>query len=94
MNCIKTDSRNRLSQEWLEIQIKIGEEGAKIEDFVADPFIEKWFDEKVCRLNGAKPHNYPSKRKSTASSTKIIDIAGYTLSDLEEDTSDLENEVV
>ena len=86
MNRIKTDSRNRLGQERLEIQLRVGEEGVDITLFNPDPYIQKWYSEKVRRFSGAKPRNYPSKRRSVmdgASNDTVMDIAAYTLSDLE-----------
>lgn len=89
MNRIKTDSRNRLAQERLEIQLRVGEEGVDINTFNPDPYIEKWYTEKVRRFRGAKPRNYPSKRRSVSSgqnsNNEVMDIASYTLSDLESD---------
>ena len=62
MNQIKTNSRNCLGQERLNTQMHVGEEGASIVEFNPDPYIQKWYKDKICRINGAKPRNYPSKR--------------------------------
>ena len=35
-------------------------------------------------MKAAKPHKYPKKRTSNQFSSEIMDIATYTLSDLEE----------
>ena len=87
MNRIKTVLRNRLSTQRLEAQIRIGEAGCQLADFKAENSLEYWLNQKVRRLNGAKPRNYPERRQSTAasSSSKVIDIAAATLSDLEEE---------
>ena len=69
----------------------MGEEGVSIEKFNPDPYVQKWFELKVRRFNGAKPcENYPKKRKSTsgASSSQVTNIAAYTHSDLEDEESD------
>lgn len=87
MNRIKTILRNRLSTQRLEAQLRIGQEGCPLADFKADEAVEYWLSQKIRRLNGAKPRNYPAGRQSTAasSSAKVINIAAATLSDLEEE---------
>ena len=62
MNQIKTISRNRLGQERLNTQMHVGEEGVSIVELNPDPYIQKWYRDKVRLINGAKPRNYPSKR--------------------------------
>ena len=47
MNQIKTESCNRLEQERLDTQIRIGEEGMNIIEFNPDPHIKKWYANKV-----------------------------------------------
>ena len=90
MNRIKTTLRNRLSTARLETQLRIGEEGCPLADFKADEALEYWLNQKIRRLNGAKPRNYPAEKQSTtaSSSAEVIDIAAATLSDLEEFESD------
>ena len=63
----------------------VGEEGVSIVEFNPDPYIQKWYEDKFCRINGAKSRNYPSKCWSVASSNShiVVDIAWVTLSDLE-----------
>ena len=82
MNQIKTESCNRLEQERLDTQIHIGEEGMNIIEFNPDPHIKKWYANKVRRINGAKPRNYPSKHRSvdfsTSSGHTVLDIASVT----------------
>ena len=78
INQIKTESRNRLGQERLDTQIHVREEGVNIIEFNPDPHIEKWYANKVRRINGAKPRNYPSKRRSVDFSTSV----GHTLMDI------------
>ena len=92
MNRVKTDSRNRLGQERLETQLRVGEEGTHISDFDPEIYITKWCEEKVRRISGAKFRNYPTKRKSSATScgNVVMDIASYTLSDLESEEEDIE----
>ena len=65
--------------------MRVGEEGVSIVELNPDPYIQKQYDDKVRRINGAKPRNYPSKRQSVASSSShvVMDIASGTLSDLE-----------
>ena len=36
----------------------------------------------------AGPHNYPSKLKKSSDGKEVIDLAAFTLSDLENDESD------
>ena len=93
MNRLKTDSRNRLGQARLETQMRVGEEGVSIEKFEPDPYINSWFQEKVRRINGAKPRDYPSKRRSVKSKSgySVIDIAQITLSDLEDSDDEFES---
>ena len=92
MNRLKTDSRNRLGQARLETQMRVGEEGVSISKFEPDLYIDSWFQEKVRRMNGAKPRNYPSKRRSVKSKSgySVIDIAQVTLSDLEDSDDEFE----
>lgn len=85
MNRVKTDSRNRLSQKRLDTSIRVSEEGVEISKFNPDPYIQKWYGDKVRCIKGAKSKKYPQKRKSVASSSfsDVMMIASYTLSDLE-----------
>ena len=62
MNQIKTNSRNRLGQDRLDTQMRVGEEGVSIVELNPDPYIQKWYRDKVRLIGGAKPRNYPSKR--------------------------------
>ena len=86
MNRIKTESRNWLGQERLDTQIRIGERGVNIIKINPEPYIDKWYANKVWRIKGAQPRNYPSKHRSVDSSTSsgqtVMDVASVTLSDL------------
>ena len=64
--------------------------GRKIEEFNADVFMGFWYDGKVQQMKAVKPHKYPKKQISL----EIMDIAIYTLSDLEEEEEegDLSND--
>ena len=68
--------------------------GQKTEEFDADVFMGFWYDGKVQQMKAVKPHKYPKKRKSNQISLEIMDIAIYTLSDLEEEEEegDLSND--
>ena len=94
INRIKTESRNRLRQERLDTHVRVGEEGVNIIEFNPDPYIEKWYANKVQRINGAKPRNYPSKRRSVDFSTSsvhtVMDIALVKLSNLESSDGEFE----
>ena len=94
LNCIKTDYCNRLGQEQLKHLLQIGEEGPEIEKYDADVFMGFWYNGKVRRMKAAKLHKYPKKWKSNQISSAIMDIATYTLSDLEEEEEegDLSND--
>ena len=63
-------------------------------EFHPESYIEKWYANKVQRINGAKTRNYPSKRRSvdfsTSSGYTVIDIASATLSDLESSDEEFE----
>ena len=63
-------------------------------EFSPDPYSEKWYANKVRRIYGAKPRNYPLKRRSVHSSTSsghaVMDIASVTLSDLESSNEEFE----
>ena len=86
MNRIKTDFRNRLGQKRLVTLLRIGEEGPEIKDFDPDCYISMRYQDKVRRVSAAKPHNYQKKnKKSSSASNGVMDIAGFTLSDLEDD---------
>ena len=85
---------NWLGQERLDTQIRIGEEGVNNVEFNPDPYIEKWYANKVWCINGAKPRNYPSKRQSvdflTSSGHTVKDIVSVALSDLESSNEEFE----
>ena len=85
INRVKTDSRNQLSQKRLDTSICVREEGVEILKFNPDPYIQKWYGDKVRCIKGAKSKKYPQKRKSVASPSfsDVMMIASYTLSDLE-----------
>ena len=94
MNWIKTESRNWLGQERLDTKIRVGEEGVNITELNPIPYIKKWYANKVWRINGAQPQNYPSKRRSVDSSTSsghtVMDVASVKLSDLESSNEEFE----
>ena len=91
MNRVKTDWRNNLKRDRLDSCLRISEEGKSLEEFNPDEAIDAWYEKKVRRISAARPHRYPKKRKSTASaSDRAVDIASYTLSDLEDTDSDSE----
>ena len=85
MNRVKIDFRNWLGQKRLETLLRIGEEGPEIKDFDLDCYISMWYQDKVGRVSTVKPHNYPKKKKSSSALNNVIDIAGFTLSDFEDD---------
>ena len=89
MNRVKSDWRNNLSRERLDILLRIGEDGPSLDEFNPDPFIDSWFNEKVRRLT-AVPHKYPQKRAKFTNQPEQIDLAIITLSDLEDSDSDVE----
>ena len=57
----------------------------EIQEFDADIFMGFLYDGKVRWMKAAKSHKYPKKQKSNQISSEIMDIATYTLSDLEEE---------
>ena len=81
MNQVKPDSQNRLQRPRLDIFLKFGKEGPSIESFNADPVIDLWFNNRVCRLN-AGPHDY--KRKKNNEGAAVVDLDSLTMSDLED----------
>ena len=81
MNQVKPDSQNRLQRPRLDIFLKVGKEGPSTESFNADPVIDLWFNNRVCRLN-AGPHNY--KRKKNNEGAGVVDLDSLTTSDLED----------
>ena len=85
LNRVKTDYHDHLGQEQLEHLLRIGEEEPQIEEFDADVFMGFWHNGKVQWMKAAKPHKYPKKQNSNRISLEIMDIAAYTLSDLEEE---------
>ena len=87
MNRIKNDWCWSLYRDWLDVLLRIREDGPSLEEFNPDVSIDCWYTDKVCRLN-AGPHNYPSKHKKSSDGKEVIDLAALTLSDLENDESD------
>ena len=73
---IKNDWRNRLTRERLKHNLRIGEDGPSTKDFDPEQSIIHWSNEKMRRINGAKPHRYPNKRKKAEQSS-------YCMSDFE-----------
>ena len=90
MNRIKSDWRNQLSRDRLEVLLRISEEGPSVADFNPNPSVDEWYNDKVRRLT-AGPHNYPSHQKRFKMSDSVVNLAELTLSDLEKDSSS-ENE--
>ena len=88
MNRVKADWRNKLKRERLECCLRISE-GESVGEFNPDNGTQTWYEEKVRQISAARPHKYPEKRKKVGESTgHAIDISKYTLSDLENNTSD------
>ena len=54
-------------------------------NFNADPVIDLWFNDRVCRLN-AGPHNY--NRKKNNEGAGVVDLDSLTISDLEDSEED------
>ena len=88
MNQVKTDFSKQLGKKRLETLLRIREEGPEIKDFDCDCYITMWYQDKLRWVSAAKPHNYPKKRKSSSASNGVMDIAGFTLSDLEDDNEE------
>ena len=87
MNRIKNDWCSSLSRDWLDVLLRISKDGPSLEEFNPDGSIDCWYTDRVRRLN-AGPHNYPSKLKKSSDGKEVIDLAAFTLSDLENDESD------
>ena len=87
MNRLKNDWRSSLSRDWLDVLLRISEDGPSLEEFHPDASIDYWYTDKVRRLN-AGLHNYPSKCKKSSDGKEVIDLAALTLSDVENDESD------
>ena len=92
MNRVKTELRNKLGKDRLDSSLRIGEEGISMDQFNPDKAITSWYEQSVRRIAGAKPRKYPKKRKTCKSSSATVDIAKYTLSDLEDAATDSESE--
>ena len=60
MNRVKTDWRSSLSRDQLDVLLHLGEDGPSLEEFNPDASIDRWYTDKVRRLNTG-PHYYPSK---------------------------------
>ena len=87
MKRVKSDWRNRLTRERLENNLRIGEDGPSVKDFNPAQAITHWQDVKIRRVNNAKPHRYPEKRRKNETSSSV-DVVSYCLSDLESSSSD------
>ena len=83
MNRVKTDFRNRLKRDRLDVLLHVGADGMSIGEFDPDLIINIWFEEKVRRVK-AGPHKYAKRKKSNEGGE--IDFSTITLSDLESDT--------
>ena len=82
---MKTDVRNRLKRDRLDVYLRVGDDGMSVKDFNPDPIIDLWFKDKVRRLNSG-PHKYGKRKKSSDGSR--IDLSTLTLSDLESDADE------
>ena len=93
MGRVKTDWRNRLSRDRLEANLRISQECVdnSIDNFCPDGAIESWFNAKIRRLNRPS-HKYPKKRKTVSSKDGVVDITELTMSDLEHEDEDSEDE--
>lgn len=88
MKRVKTDWRNKLRRDRLKSLLRVSEEGVSIDDYNPDSAIEQWYQEKVRRISSAKSHCYPEKCKKVCGTVPgMINVAKYTLSDLEESNS-------
>ena len=67
----------------------ISEEGPSVEDFSPDHAINAWYSKKMLQVGRKTSHKYPTKRRRT--NTGTINLAGVTLSDLENNTGSDDN---
>ena len=86
---IKNDWRSNLGRDRLESLLWISEEGPSSEYFNPDSAIGTWYVDKKWWLNTV-PHNYLLKQVKISNGNDVIDMATLTLSDLEENESDVE----
>jgi hypothetical protein len=93
MKRVKTDWRNHLGRQRLEANLRISQEsvGNSLDDYCPDAAIDLWFNARVRRLNSSS-HRYPKKRKTISSKDDVADITELTMSDLENEELDSDNE--
>ena len=84
---VKTNFRSQLSRSHLSACFRISEEGLDIKDFIPDPAIDIWYQDKVRRL-GSSSHKYKKGKATSTSDNTITDLATVSLSDLESDDAD------
>ena len=82
-----------MGRDSLEASLIISEEGAPIAKYCPNAGIDLWFDKKG-RPSNCSSHSYPKQQKARASSSKdIIVITELTMSDLEVEEEESNNEI-
>ena len=83
VNRVKTDLRNQLSWNHLDVCFRIVEEGAAVDTFNLYTVTELWLFNRVCCLKSG-PYKSPKRVKTGLSSEEnYIDLDRFTISDLE-----------
>ena len=83
MNRVKTDLRNRLSCNHLNICLSIGDEGVAVDVFNPNPVIELWLSYQVCCLKSGPHKLYKHVKTGTSFEGSYVDLDEFTMSDLE-----------
>ena len=80
---VKSDSRNRLTRDHLDLLLRIDEEGESLEMFNSEPAINLWFSDKVRRLT-VSSHRSSTMKREKRSDTEFVNITELAMSDLED----------
>ena len=88
MNRVKTDLRNRLSRNHLDICVTIGKEGVAVDTFNPDPVIELWFFDRVHYLKSGLHMSSKCVKTGASSEGNYIDLYELIISNLENNSGD------
>ena len=86
-NCllrVKTNWRNRFTNERLNHNLRVNEEGVSISDYDPENGIVKWYNRKVKFFKKANQQKHLEKRHKLLDGNSAVNVVAYVLSDFEE----------
>ena len=83
MSRVKTDPRNRLSCNHLNVCVRIGEEGVAVDVFNLNPVIELWLSNRVHCLKSGPRKLHKHVKTGTSFEGSSVDLDEFVMSNLE-----------